>query len=195
MSALRDRTGERYGKFTVIERGPGAKSGASWVLRCDCGETRVATACSLNSYKGICGCERRELTAEELKVRQQRYNRARNPEKERASKRAWYWRNPERSRLLVAVSGERRRALKRSAPGSGVTKAQWGQICELFAGQCAYCLLSRATSMDHVAPIVSGGAHDIENAVPACRSCNSSKGAKSLLKWVMSGGGVIAPSC
>jgi len=34
-------------------------------------------------------------------------------------------------------------------------------------------------TLDHVIPLKQHGPHDIENIVPACRSCNSRKGAKT----------------
>lgn len=59
-------------------------------------------------------------------------------------------------------------------------------IRELFAEYnhtCAYCD-APATSIDHVVPLSKGGLHIIENLVPACIYCNSSKGAKLLSEWV-----------
>jgi len=35
-------------------------------------------------------------------------------------------------------------------------------------------------TMDHVLPIAAGGAHSIENLVPACAHCNATKNAKIL---------------
>ena len=37
--------------------------------------------------------------------------------------------------------------------------------------------------IEHVVPISKGGAHDIDNIVPACAACNSSKGAKDMDSW------------
>jgi len=39
-------------------------------------------------------------------------------------------------------------------------------------------------TIDHVIPLFSGGNNSMENIVPACTSCNSSKGKKSLLIWM-----------
>ena len=41
-----------------------------------------------------------------------------------------------------------------------------------------------ADTLDHVTPLSKGGAHVIENLVPACRPCNSSKGDKLLADWI-----------
>lgn len=48
---------------------------------------------------------------------------------------------------------------------------------------CCYCGSTRNLSIDHLFPTASGGPNVGENLVQACRSCNSSKGAKDLLVW------------
>ncbi len=51
------------------------------------------------------------------------------------------------------------------------------------ATECAYCGSATAFSLDHLLPRSAGGGDQGENLVIACRSCNSSKGAKNLLDW------------
>lgn len=53
----------------------------------------------------------------------------------------------------------------------------------LLPSHCAYCGSSQSLTIDHVFPRARGGADDPDNAVWACRSCNSSKGKKDLLDW------------
>jgi hypothetical protein len=60
------------------------------------------------------------------------------------------------------------------------TKLQWYEKMILFNFKCAYCGKSGIQlTKDHVIPISKGGTDDIENIVPCCRQCNSSKGTKS----------------
>lgn len=47
---------------------------------------------------------------------------------------------------------------------------------------CAYCL-GRAETFDHVVPFSKGGSDERWNMAPACRRCNSSKGARSPEDW------------
>lgn len=46
---------------------------------------------------------------------------------------------------------------------------------------CAYCG-REATTADHIIPKKAGGKDELANLVAACRSCNSSKGAKMLAR-------------
>lgn len=45
-------------------------------------------------------------------------------------------------------------------------------------GTCAYCG-GPATTVDHIVPKAHGGDDSLVNLIAACRSCNSSKGARS----------------
>jgi len=49
---------------------------------------------------------------------------------------------------------------------------------------CAYCSqYGGDLECDHIHPVALGGTHDDDNLTTACRSCNRSKGAKSLSEW------------
>ncbi len=48
---------------------------------------------------------------------------------------------------------------------------------------CSYCGQTDWLSADHLIPTANGGPNRGENLVWACRSCNSSKGAKDALAW------------
>ena len=48
---------------------------------------------------------------------------------------------------------------------------------------CAYCGESGASALDHLIPKKAGGRDAGDNLVPACVSCNSSKGGKDVLVW------------
>lgn len=52
-----------------------------------------------------------------------------------------------------------------------------------YGSSCMYCL-KPADTIDHVVPLVLGGNNEIDNLVPACWSCNSSKQGKPLLSWM-----------
>ncbi len=49
---------------------------------------------------------------------------------------------------------------------------------------CVYCQDQRADlQWDHLIPKSRGGSETMDNMVPACRTCNASKGALDLFEW------------
>ena len=48
---------------------------------------------------------------------------------------------------------------------------------------CAYCGAEGELTIDHLLPKKFGGWNSADNTVWACRSCNSSKGARDVLVW------------
>lgn len=70
----------------------------------------------------------------------------------------------------------------RRATGS-LTVEQWLEIVAQFNGVCAYCGSPHNLTMDHVIPISKGGKTTVDNVIPACSSCNSSKQAKDVVEW------------
>ncbi len=57
-------------------------------------------------------------------------------------------------------------------------KLQTGQICN-------YCGSSNKLALDHIFPQKYGGQDNAENLIFACRACNSSKGKKDLMEWMI----------
>lgn len=107
--------------------------------------------------------------------------RSKNIEKVAQIKRDWQKRN-----LPAGVAkAARYLARKLSAPGRGVTVAQWGLVLVESLGLCVYCNERRVLTMDHIYPLNRGGEHDIANIAAACQPCNASKGDKTLLIWLI----------
>ncbi|HVA89849.1 MAG TPA: HNH endonuclease, partial [Chloroflexota bacterium] len=63
-------------------------------------------------------------------------------------------------------------------------------ILEQFGGLCAHGD-AIATTWDHIDPVTLGGKTIPSNIVPACVSCNSSKGNRNLDEWLTKTGKVI----
>jgi len=57
-------------------------------------------------------------------------------------------------------------------------KLQTGQICN-------YCGSNQNLALDHIFPQKYGGKDDAENLIFACKTCNSSKGKKDLMEWMI----------
>jgi 5-methylcytosine-specific restriction endonuclease McrA len=73
---------------------------------------------------------------------------------------------------------------KRRAETYGVEHVEYSRtaILERWGHACAYCG-AHATHLDHVEPLSRGGTDTESNIVPACQTCNLSKGAKTLAEW------------
>ena len=54
---------------------------------------------------------------------------------------------------------------------------------KLGVARCAYCGAPDTLSVDHLVRRLAGGPDDANNLLPACRSCNSSKGASDVMAW------------
>ncbi len=103
--------------------------------------------------------------------------RLKNTDAERRRFREWQKANPE----TVCAHAQKRRALKKGARGSA-TPAQWIARLDYYGRRCAYCG-GAAEVIDHVIPLSRNGTGFASNLRPACKKCNSSKGAKLLSEW------------
>lgn len=65
-----------------------------------------------------------------------------------------------------------------------LTPDQWEALVEAWGG-CAYCgTADGALQRDCVLPISRGGRYTLDNVVPACRSCNTSKCNDEVTGWM-----------
>lgn len=100
-------------------------------------------------------------------------------EKSVAAAREWRRKNPDKVRIIHT----KRRTALRNLP-SDLTPTEWQEIKDSYDNKCVYCG-KPASTLDHLVPVNKGGGNTKENAVPACRSCNSSKQDKSLLSFLL----------
>lgn len=49
--------------------------------------------------------------------------------------------------------------------------------------KCVYCGAVENLSIDHRTPVFLGGTNDLDNLATCCRSCNSSKGDRTVEDW------------
>lgn len=90
----------------------------------------------------------------------------------------WKQAHPEKARL----NEQKRNAVKRNLPHT-LTTEEWEVIKKNFSNKCCYCGKDGPLKQDHFVPLSKGGEYTRNNIVPACQSCNSSKGAKDFYEW------------
>jgi hypothetical protein len=91
----------------------------------------------------------------------------------------WRQENPTRARELARQAARRRRARQR---GGDALALEYESL--LRGDPCAYCG-APVEHVDHIEPILAGGAHEWANLTAACCSCNSSKQAIPLLAFML----------
>ena len=99
----------------------------------------------------------------------------------KAQNAAWKKANPSK----VAANVERRRSRKSGAPINDLTNSDWLAILDKSGHRCSYCGTQERLTQDHVVPLSRGGSHTRTNVVPACRSCNSRKGALTAAEFLL----------
>lgn len=93
------------------------------------------------------------------------------------SVRKWNEVNREHYLLIKRVLQQKRRAQLRGASGT-CTVVQVLDRFAYFGNKCWMCRSEGKLAIDHVKPVTLGGSNWPSNIRPACRSCNSRKGAK-----------------
>lgn len=83
----------------------------------------------------------------------------------------------------ATVSGDMHTARMEPSARGNLPKVVREAALEIFGGSCSYCSWGGAEAIDHVIPVSEGGRDDVSNIVPACRSCNSSKRDRTVLRW------------
>jgi len=130
----------------------------------------------------------RETNLEKVKATHKAWCEA-NSERVRVTAKAWYEANTEKRKAWCEANTEktsqythRRKAIKRSLL-STLTVTQWEEIKQHFNNACCYCGEGKPLHQEHFLALSKGGEYSRDNILPACGSCNSSKGSKIFLEW------------
>ena len=92
----------------------------------------------------------------------------------------WKKENPDK----VVEYRTKRKAKQYGAKINDFTKKQWSYVLEALGNECFYCGRDDVKlTQDHIIPLFRGGNHTLMNIVPACLSCNCSKGTKFINEW------------
>lgn len=136
-------------------------------------------------------CQKSYRNPETAKVYAKQY-RADNKERllkaKRVAGKIYYQKNRdkilERQRKNYTPESSTKKNLMRRAFLSQVQVFQVSraEVRSMQKQRCFYCGEAGGT-IDHVIPLSRGGSHAIGNLVPACRTCNLSKGKKLIVEW------------
>lgn len=134
-------------------------------------------------------------------AQQMRDWRAKNREYKREQDRKYYAEHPEerkaydalpKSRVRARQNAKNQKAKRKLAKGAThhpITAAGWFQIKADYAYRCAYCdapeTPEKPLTQDHVVPLKKGGSHTVDNIVPACGECNTTKQTMSLVEFML----------
>lgn len=107
--------------------------------------------------------------------------------KDAISRKASEWAKNNKDRTRAAK--QRRRASKANARGS-FSAHDWKQKLAYYGYKCRFCGIHKNDTpegwleADHAIPLSRGGTNWISNIVPACKSCNCSKGVKTFKEFM-----------
>jgi 5-methylcytosine-specific restriction endonuclease McrA len=90
--------------------------------------------------------------------------------------------NKEVRKISISASQHKRRAQKLNNGKYEITKKF---LEKLYNSECIYCGDRNNINADHVVPLSKGGTNSEGNLQPLCGSCNSSKGNKLMIEWVI----------
>lgn len=93
--------------------------------------------------------------------------------------RRWRKKNPEKAREKAATYLANKRALS-----GHCSIGEWKMRLAYYGGKCFYCGTEGNIEREHRIPVSRGGTNWPSNLVPACRSCNAKKHAKTESEYV-----------
>ena len=131
-------------------------------------------------YVRIKSKEYREKNREILSEKKKRYYE-RNKEKVTANNNRWRKNNIDKVRLASRKYNQRKRSSFHY-----YEVEDWVYALNFFSHSCAYCGVKERMEQEHIMPVSKGGPYIASNIIPACRSCNASKGDKDLEMWYRS---------
>jgi 5-methylcytosine-specific restriction endonuclease McrA len=114
-------------------------------------------------------------------LEQQKQWRLKNPN----NLKSWRAKNKDK----VKESNRKSNAIRRSLLVNHGEKFSINEIkdrFEMFGNKCAYCGAEGKMTVDHVIALSKGGADAIQNIVPCCKKCNSSKRDREVERWYKS---------
>lgn len=148
--------------------------------------TLFCVSCSVSMWGGSRALPQGEAKCRECRRKETTHKRV-CPDcggiKSTKSTRCWDCTN--KAKTIRALGDHRLVRAHREQEAPGMRPCDRARLLSKWKRQnkhCAYCTDS-ADTIDHVVPLVRGGTNYEGNLVPACKSCNSSKGGRTVIEW------------
>ena len=103
-----------------------------------------------------------------------------HPETNREKAKKWAMDNPERAKINMRHTNEKRRARIWNAPHEKIDREDVYQKDGMICGICGKHIDRADFSIDHIIPISKGGGHVFANVHAAHLVCNKRRGTKPL---------------
>ena len=101
-----------------------------------------------------------------------------HPEVKAKANRNYRVKNKDKHRIWRA---ERKSRLKNLE--SRYSEKDWKNVKKEFGYKCCYCGQRKALTQDHFIALSKGGEYTINNIIPSCQSCNTSKNNRDFFNW------------
>jgi len=115
--------------------------------------------------------------ADKVNAKKREYSQ-KHPDKKKEYGKRYALKHPDK----IAIRTLRRQTRKRNVFAYYIAE-QWESARLYFDNKCAYCGKERKLTQDHFLALSKSGEYTINNIVPSCKSCNSSKGSKNFFEW------------
>ena len=114
----------------------------------------------------------------DFEIQRMRTRRIQNPELISFWRKTHYRKNYKNMLIMWNIRKAHKAKIR-----SDFTLEQWENCKNFFNNRCCYCSKDDVLEQDHFIAFSKGGAYAVENIVPACKSCNSSKGDNDFKDW------------
>lgn len=113
-----------------------------------------------------------------------RRSNAADPDAVKIKWRNWIDSNPERAKAANLAAQITHRT-KKAGNGGHFTAKDRDALFLAQNGRCAVCPRKGRLEVDHVIPVCRGGSSNPSNLQLLCRSCNASKGKRTMEEWLL----------
>ena len=151
----------------------------------DCFKQAKAERESKPGVKALRALKERERRAKDDGTINAKIREYRRTEHYKNVTKKWAKNNPDKIRNYNRTQRARRKfALQASESATTQEVKAWIDAQSPVCSYCAIELSSDQIQLDHVIPLSRGGSHTIDNFAISCKSCNCSKGNKTLDEFI-----------